>query len=109
MDFAAILAERRISSLTPIGLPGLQLARRPMFWLHHAMIDRTWWIWQNQKPLERAFIINGTRTMLNDPPSDSATIEDIISMDYVTPRQAPPEAIKHHVSTVAAPYCYIYG
>ena len=81
----------------------------PMFWLHHGMVDRTWWIWQNQKPLERAFLITGARTMFNDPPSEDATVEDLIPMDHVTPARGAPEAIKHHVSSVAGPYCYIYG
>lgn len=80
-----------------------------MFWLLHAMVDRTWWTWQNQRPVERAFAVDGTRTMLNDPPSDGATVEDAISMGFVTPRSAPPEALKHHVSSVGGPYCYIYG
>jgi tyrosinase len=80
-----------------------------MFWLHHAMVDRTWWIWQNQKPIERAFLVNGTRTMFNDPPSGQSTMEDIINMAYVTPVDSPTYAMKHHVSSLGGPYCYIYG
>ncbi|KAH8896868.1 Di-copper centre-containing protein [Thozetella sp. PMI_491] len=80
----------------------------PMFWLLHANVDRIWWIWQNQKPIERAFMINGTRTILNTPPSDNATIEDLLVLDYVTPKGAPASAIKHHVSSMAGPYCYLY-
>ncbi|CAG9981060.1 unnamed protein product [Clonostachys byssicola] len=77
----------------------------PMFWLNHANIDRLWWIWQNQKPIDRAFMINGTMTTGNEPPSADATMEDIIDMgDYV----GGSSAIKHHVSTVAGQYCYIY-
>ncbi len=80
----------------------------PMFWLHHTMVDRTWWIWQNQKPTERVFLVNGTRTMLNNPPSDKATMEDVIDLAFVTPKDGPTYAMKHHVSSVAGPYCYIY-
>ncbi len=28
----------------------------PMFWLHHGMVDRTYWIWQNQKPMREPSI-----------------------------------------------------
>ncbi|KAK6067544.1 hypothetical protein SCUP234_11542 [Seiridium cupressi] len=52
----------------------------PLFWLHHGNIDRMWWVWQNQQPIERAFQIGGTRTMLNTPPSDNATIDDLIDL-----------------------------
>ncbi|KAM0810934.1 putative Tyrosinase [Seiridium cardinale] len=77
----------------------------PMFWLHHSQIDRTWWIWQNQNPVDRAFDIAGTNTVFNTPPSANTTIEDTINLGIV--REA--LAIKHHVSTVAGPYCYIYA
>ncbi|KAK6080982.1 tyrosinase central domain protein [Seiridium cupressi] len=76
----------------------------PMFWLHHSQIDRTWWIWQNQNPADRAFDIAGTNTVFDTPPSANTTIEDTINLGIV--RKA--LAIKHHVSTVAGPYCYIY-
>ncbi|KAJ1336158.1 tyrosinase [Microdochium nivale] len=92
----------------------------PMFWLHHGGIDRTWWMWQNQNRAavtERLFQIGGTRTKFNDPPSDPTTLDDVLDMGYVTPLQpldgaAGPAAaknqIRHHVSTVAGPYCYVY-
>jgi tyrosinase len=76
----------------------------PMFWLHHGGIDRMWWIWQNQQPVERAFQIAGTKTMLNSPPSDNATIDDILNMGY----NGGSAAVKQHVSSVGGLYCYIY-
>lgn len=75
-----------------------------MFWLHHSMVDRVWWTWQNQKPVERAFQVAGTRTMNNKPPSGNVTIEDTFDMGY----NGGGVAIKDLVSTVAGPYCYIY-
>lgn len=80
----------------------------PLFWLLHSMADRVWWMWQNQKPVERAFQIAGTRTSSNIPPSDNATIDDILDLGVVTPADVPASALKHHVSTIAGPYCYIY-
>ncbi|KAH7024820.1 uncharacterized protein B0I36DRAFT_366729 [Microdochium trichocladiopsis] len=84
----------------------------PMFWLHHSMLDRVWWMWQNQDraaTTERLFQIGGTRTKRNDPPSDPATLEDVLDMGYATPlKGGVTVGIKHHVSTVAGPYCYVY-
>ncbi|KAK8070601.1 hypothetical protein PG997_010804 [Apiospora hydei] len=77
----------------------------PMFWLHHSQIDRTWWIWQNQKPLERIFQIAGTRTILNSPASSEASIEDLLDLHYT----APASAVKNHLSSMGGPYCYIYA
>ncbi|KAK7962896.1 uncharacterized protein PG986_003721 [Apiospora aurea] len=76
----------------------------PLFWLHHSMADRVWWIWQNQKPVERAFQVAGTRTMNNKPPSDDATVDDTFDMGY----NGGEVVLKDLVSTVAGPYCYIY-
>ncbi|KAK8102402.1 tyrosinase [Apiospora sp. TS-2023a] len=89
------------------GDPGGDVADSPgdtMFWLHHSQIDRTWWIWQNQKPLERTFQIAGTRTILNYPASAEASVEDLLDLHYT----APASAVKNHVSSVGGPYCYIY-
>lgn len=74
------------------------------------MVDRTWWTWQNQvPPAERHFQIAGTRTFRNIPPSDPATIEDIIDLGWVQPlKGAVTKGIKWHISTVAGPYCYVY-
>ncbi|KAK8104815.1 uncharacterized protein PG998_011848 [Apiospora kogelbergensis] len=76
----------------------------PLFWLHHSMVDRVWWTWQNQKPVERAFQVAGTRTMNNKPPSDNVTIEDTFDMGF----NGGEVIMKDLVSTVAGPYCYIY-
>lgn len=76
----------------------------PLFWLHHGNVDRMWWIWQNQKPTERAFQIAGTRTMLNIPPSDNATIDDNINLGIL----GADSPIRNHVSSVGGQYCYIY-
>ncbi|KAK8126542.1 uncharacterized protein PG998_002301 [Apiospora kogelbergensis] len=76
----------------------------PLFWIHHGQVDRLWWIWQNQKPAERAMQISGTRTMYNKPPSDDATLEDILLMDTT----GSDVVFKDAVSSVGGKYCYIY-
>lgn len=79
----------------------------PGFYLHHAQIDRTWWIWQNQKPAERTNTIAGTITIANTPPSRNGTLDDVIDLAHL----APPLPIRKLVSTVGlagSPMCYIY-
>lgn len=57
--------------------------------------------------LLRACQIAGTRTMGNNPPSDNATIDDVLDLGAAAPAGEPASALKYHVSTVAGPCCYI--
>jgi len=77
----------------------------PYFYLHHAQIDRTYWIWQNQNLAERQYAIAGTITLDNDPPSRNTTLEDIIELGVNAPEGI---TIKDAMSTMAGPFCYIY-
>ncbi|KAK6542127.1 hypothetical protein TWF694_007894 [Orbilia ellipsospora] len=76
----------------------------PFFYLHHAQIDRTWWIWQNQDLKTRAKAIGGTITILNTPPSRNATLDDLIDLGV----NAPAIKIRDAMSTLDGPFCYIY-
>lgn len=76
----------------------------PYFFLHHAQIDRTWWIWQNQDLATRQFAISGTNTMFNFPPSANTTLDDILEMGVT----ADPIPIRDVMSTLDGPLCYIY-
>ncbi|KAK0609443.1 hypothetical protein B0T14DRAFT_441792 [Immersiella caudata] len=49
----------------------------PVFWLHHANIDRVWWIWQLQDLERRLVEVSHTMTMRNNPPSVNGTLEDV--------------------------------
>lgn len=44
------------------------------------MIDRVYWIWQNQGLPERLSAISGTITMSNNPASRDATLDDLQDM-----------------------------
>lgn len=77
----------------------------PHFWLHHAYIDRIWWIWQNQKPAERRYVIGGTRTFQNDPPSPSSTLEDLMDLGV----NAGSRTLNSVTSTLEDGLCYVYG
>ncbi|KAF2197864.1 Di-copper centre-containing protein [Delitschia confertaspora ATCC 74209] len=83
----------------------------PVFYLHHAQIDRVWWIWQALKPWERYSEkgISGTGTFLNSPPSPDTTLKTLIDLGYATAEGAPGALLMEDLmSTLAGPFCYIY-
>ncbi|KAI3543480.1 hypothetical protein CSPX01_06136 [Colletotrichum filicis] len=80
----------------------------PAFYLHHAQIDRVWWMWQMLSPNARQFAddaVMGTNTFLNSPPSANTTLDDVLEYGYAA---GPPIKIRDTMSTLAGPYCYIY-
>ena len=80
----------------------------PLFYLHHSMIDRTWWIWQMLDPSTRAVgqtAVAGTNTFLNSPPSANTTIDDYVQYGYAA---GPPRQIKDLLRTTGGPFCYVY-
>lgn len=89
----------------------------PVFWLHHAQTDRTWWIWQNQDPETRTNVVagklrpedsgpanrNGTRP--EDNPDGKLT--DLIDMGVLGPKMSIHEA-SSSVGLTGGPFCYVY-
>ncbi|CAH0000230.1 unnamed protein product [Clonostachys byssicola] len=76
----------------------------PIFFLHHAMVDRLYWLWQALHP-RIAKDIAGTITILNTPPSRDALKSDILNMGV----NAPDLTISDALNTLGnAPFCYIY-
>ncbi|KAL3418664.1 tyrosinase central domain-containing protein [Phlyctema vagabunda] len=95
--------------LTVGGDPGGDLFASPgdpAFYLHHAMIDRVWWIWQNQKPEARTYELSGTITLADFPPSRNGTLDDILDMGFAG---GEPIQIRDAMSTLGGDYCYIYA
>lgn len=76
----------------------------PAFWLHHSMIDRTWYIWQSQDFANRQQVIAGGTTMMGFG-SRLQSLEDPVDLGVVGPKVY---KIKELVSTVEGPFCYIY-
>ncbi|CAI6014185.1 unnamed protein product [Clonostachys chloroleuca] len=76
----------------------------PIFFLHHAMVDRLYWVWQALHP-RVAKDIFGTITILNTPPSRDALKTDILNMGV----NAPSINIADALDTLGnSPFCYIY-
>lgn len=82
----------------------------PYFFLHHAQIDRTWWIWQLQDPEDRLKgdnALGGTITILNTPPSRDATVDDILELGANAPEGI---TIGDALDTLGGtPFCYVYA
>lgn len=79
----------------------------PAFYLHHAMIDRTWWIWQMLNPKERilgATALIGTNTFLNSPASANTTFDDYVEYGWAGEKRQ----IKDLMNTLSGPFCYVY-
>ncbi|KAI7924943.1 hypothetical protein M9X92_003519 [Pyricularia oryzae] len=93
------------------GDPGMDVYASPgdpVFYLHHGMIDKAWWIWQKLGGEERVTgeqAIFGTKTMLNMPASDQASLEDFVEYGFAA---GPPRQIKELMSTTMGPFCYVY-
>jgi tyrosinase len=75
----------------------------PYFFLHHAQIDRTWWIWQNQDLKARQNAMVGATTLFN-PNSANATLDDLLDLGVLAPKIA----IKDAMSTLSDQFCYTY-
>jgi tyrosinase len=76
----------------------------PLFFLHHGMIDNIWTTWQNLDFYRRQFIIKGTSTLGNNPPSAEMTLDDVISFGFV----ADDRVFRELMDTFAEGYCYRY-
>jgi tyrosinase len=77
----------------------------PAFYLHHSMIDRVWWIWQNLDLANRQNAISGTGTFLNYPPSANTTLDTVINIGYAGGTSI---AMSELMSTTEGPFCYTY-
>lgn len=76
----------------------------PVFFLHHAMFDRLYWIHQILHPTESRKVA-GTLTLQNRPPSRNATIDDILDIGV----NGIARPIKDLFDTLGnTPLCYIY-
>ncbi|KAJ6031582.1 tyrosinase central domain protein [Penicillium herquei] len=76
----------------------------PVFFLHHAQVDRMWWTWQSRDLENRRYALSGTQTLENVPASPELTLEDQITWgplgrNYTT---------KSLMAANDGPFCYRY-
>lgn len=72
--------------------------------VHHASIDRLYWIWQNLKPAERTKALYGP-TVISDLTSPAATLQDKLTLGAA---YAGDVTIEDASSTMAGLFCYTY-
>jgi tyrosinase len=75
----------------------------PSFFLHHAMVDKVYWIWQALHPKE-ARGVAGTITLSNRPPSRDAVKEDPLEMLVLGENIS----IEDAFDTMGGKFCYVY-
>lgn len=77
----------------------------PLFFLHHAQVDKVWAIWQNLDIWNRQFIIRGTGTLgCSAPDCPEMTLDDMLPFGFV----APDQRFRDLMDTFAGPFCYRY-
>jgi tyrosinase len=76
----------------------------PVWYLMHAMLDYTFWMWQKNNP-QVALQISGTETAVNLPPSANVTLETYEpDWGYLWPSME----VRDLMRTTAGPFCYRY-
>ena len=75
-----------------------------MFYLHHAQIDRVWWIWQMHNLPQSLNAVSGTLTIFNQPPSRNTTLDDEQDLGL----NGGPVKLGNLLDTMSGPFCYIY-
>lgn len=78
----------------------------PVFYLHHAQIDRLWTLWQEQNPAERQYAIEGTGTAFDYPSSPVEQLNDTIHLGKLSPEG--PRPVRDFMNTLGGPFCYKY-
>lgn len=76
----------------------------PVFFLHHAMIDRVWAIWQALDAESRQDAIYGTSTLNDSPPSPKMELTDSIAFGYAGQN----EIFGDLMDTLGGKFCYRY-
>ncbi|KAK6387411.1 hypothetical protein LTS17_000679 [Exophiala oligosperma] len=76
----------------------------PTFFLHHAQIDRTWWMWQNMDLKDRKSAFTGGTSTLDPTGSPPGKLTDPINMGSLS------KSVQNQdvMSTTGGPLCYIY-
>ena len=72
----------------------------PVFFLHHAQLDRLWWIWQKEDA-ERVIEYNGPKDGHSEM---AASLDDMLSMLEL----APDIPVRDMMSTESDTLCYVY-
>ena len=83
----------------------------PVFWLHHAQVDRHWWMWamHGEADVEARTSMYDGGTNWFDPNSRRGKPDDEQELDVVAPGGMNHLASRDLFSTTAGPFCYVYA
>ncbi|KAG9083148.1 hypothetical protein FRC06_004681 [Ceratobasidium sp. 370] len=87
----------------------------PMFYLHHANIDRIWWKWQWQNPISNLYAFKGGSNMTySDPAYPNGyppwmSIADDLPTDGLFPEYNQPTVYNMLNTLIGPDLCYIYA
>jgi tyrosinase len=73
----------------------------PIFYLHHTMLDRMWWLWQQMDPSDRLLDYGG-KAAANS--TERAALTDLLHVSSL----APPVTVSEIMSTESTLLCYRY-
>ena len=73
----------------------------PSFFLHHAMVDRVYWIWQALHPFQARDIAGGNHMLAPTGPALKTDPLNLGVLGSTIPLQ-------NALSTLGGPFCYIY-
>lgn len=80
----------------------------PVFFLHHANVDRLWWMWQMRAPAERLYRVRGPSKdfrFLDREDEPEASVEDVMPLGGL----AEDTKIKQVLDTRSGFLCYEYN
>jgi tyrosinase len=72
----------------------------PVFYFHHGMLDRIWWIWQMQDPENRLNVFPNGQTL-------QTLKSDMIDLEFLAPSIPLSEAVDQ-LGGHGGKFCYIY-
>ena len=76
----------------------------PVFFLHHAMVDRVWTLWQDLGPDQRRFTYNGTTVIFNPPNAPLVNNDTVLTWGVLSENKN----IWELADPMAENYCYKY-
>lgn len=76
----------------------------PAFFLHHAMIDRVWGMWQAEDEPQRRYALNGTNVLMNPPWAEEVTLGTKLEYGILDK----PRRVHEVMSPTANGFCYRY-
>lgn len=79
-------------------------AQDPVFFLHHAMVDRVWTLWQLGDWDARKDALNGTTVVHNPPGAPEVTLDTVMEFGVLDE----PRRVEEVMDPFGGDYCYRY-